>query len=88
MVKDVKTANENDSLQQVCRVMDANKIGSIVIIAGTNKSNKNIPARIITERDAVRHIVMIDVVERKLPLAQSIMNHPLTTISPNSSLPI
>jgi predicted transcriptional regulator len=40
MVKDVKTANENNSLLEICRIMNINKIGSVIIIADFNKLHK------------------------------------------------
>jgi predicted transcriptional regulator len=38
MVRDVKTTGENDSLQQACKVMQINNIGSVIVVA----SKKNL----------------------------------------------
>jgi CBS domain-containing protein len=44
MVTDVKTAEENQSIQAVCKILYENKIGSIVIIKNSNNEGKKIPA--------------------------------------------
>ncbi|NOJ28429.1 MAG: hypothetical protein DA330_10510, partial [Nitrososphaera sp.] len=50
MVKDVKTVSTTDSLQHACKVMQANKIGSVIVIQ-TNGESKKVPIGIITESD-------------------------------------
>jgi CBS domain-containing protein len=57
MVTDVKTAKETQSIQEVCRTIIENKIGSTVIIKDSifnTKDNRLID--ILTRRDIVRAI--------------------------------
>jgi CBS domain-containing protein len=83
MTRDVKIAHENDSLQQTCRIMQINDIGSVIIVA-SDKEAETIPVGIITERDVVNHIAMDP--SRSQLLARELMVRPLVTISPNTSL--
>jgi CBS domain-containing protein len=83
MIRDVKTIGENDSLQQACKVMQINNIGSVIIVAG-NKEVDKVPVGIITERDIVKHIA-IDPSHSHLSARES-MSHPLITVAPNASL--
>lgn len=54
MITDVKTAEENQSVKEVCRILFQNKIGSIVIIKNTTENMESkIPVGIVTERDIV-----------------------------------
>jgi predicted transcriptional regulator len=50
MTKDVKTINEKDSLQQACKVMKLNNIGSVIVV-DSNKEADKVPVGIITERE-------------------------------------
>ena len=90
MITDVKTAEENQSIQAVCRVLYENKIGSIVILknsASENKESKKIPVGIVTERDIVRLVSLPD--NNKLSVDQPVhllMRTPVITINPNSSV--
>jgi CBS domain-containing protein len=57
MVTELKTAKETQSIQEVCRTMIENKIGSTVIIKDSifnTKDNRLID--ILTRRDIVRAI--------------------------------
>jgi CBS domain-containing protein len=83
MVKDVKTVSATDSLQHACKVMQANKIGSVIVIQ-TNGESKKVPIGIITESDVVRHIALDP--SRVHFQTQELMSHPLITVSPNISL--
>jgi CBS domain-containing protein len=83
MVRDVKSIGENDSLQQACKVMQINNIGSVIVVA-RNKEPDKVPVGIITERDVVKHIA-IDPSHSHFSARES-MSHPLTTITPNTSL--
>jgi CBS domain-containing protein len=83
MTRDVKTITGRETLQQACKVMMANKIGSVIIISSEEVSNK-IPIGIITERDVIYQIAMDpSVVNSRV---EEIMSKPLITISPNISL--
>ena len=65
MTKEVRTANENQSLYEVCKIMHENNIGSVVItkrrkeaesVAETRAGIE--PVGIITERDVVNKIAL------------------------------
>jgi CBS domain-containing protein len=87
MVTDVKTAEENQSIQAVCKILYENKIGSIVIIKNSNNEDKKIPAGIVTERDIVRLVSLLP--DNKLSVDQPVhllMKTPIITINPNSSI--
>jgi CBS domain-containing protein len=83
MIRDVKTVGEIDSLQQACKIMQINKIGSVIIVAINKESNK-VPVGIITERDVVNHIAIDS--SRSHFSTRELMSHPLTTIALNNSL--
>lgn len=87
MVTDVKTAEETQSVQKVCRTMNESKIGSIVLLKDSNFDNTEDkrPIGIITERDIVRavgHARQFSI----HTLVREIMSSPLITINPNSSI--
>jgi CBS domain-containing protein len=90
MVTDVKTAEENQSIQAVCKILYENKIGSIVIIKNStpeNQESKKIPVGIVTERDIVRLVSLLP--DNKLSVDQPVhllMKTPVITINPNSSI--
>lgn len=57
MVTELKTAKETQSIQEVCRTMIENKIGSTVIIKDSSFNTKdNRLIHILTRRDIVRAI--------------------------------
>ena len=88
MVTDVKTAEENQSVQAVCKILYKNKIGSIVIIKNStseNQESEKIPVGIVTERDIVRLVSLPDILSVDQPV-YLLMNAPLITINPNSSV--
>ncbi len=65
MISNVKIAEENQSIQGVCKILYENKIGSIVIVKNSstsekNKESKKIPVGIVTERDIVRLVSSSD----------------------------
>ncbi|HEX6067888.1 MAG TPA: CBS domain-containing protein [Nitrososphaera sp.] len=80
MIRDVKTVNIGSSLSQACRIMNDNKIGSVVVVKNEQKS----PAGILTERDVLRHIAL-DPSKARLKM-QELMSTPLITASPETSL--
>lgn len=83
MIRDVKTIGENDSLQQACKIMQINNIGSVIVVA-SNKEPDKVPVGIITERDVVKHIA-IDPSHSHFS-ARELMSHPLITVNPTTSL--
>ncbi|AIF85475.1 putative signal-transduction protein containing cAMP-binding and CBS domains [Candidatus Nitrososphaera evergladensis SR1] len=51
MTKNVKTANENQSIKTAAEIMDRNNIGAVIIV---EEDGGGIPSGIITERDIVK----------------------------------
>ena len=88
MVRDVKTVKEEQTILDVCRVLNSNKIGCVVVI----KENKNPsadklplePIGIITERDIVNHIAT-QLIAIQAPVHR-VMSKPIVTVKPESSL--
>lgn len=87
MITDVKTAKENQTIQEVCKILYQNKIGSLVIIKNSSENKESkVPVGIITERDIVR---LISLPDNKLSFDQPVhflMKTPVITINPNSSI--
>lgn len=98
MTKNVKTANDDQSLYEICKIMHDNKIGSVVITkrrkeAESVPDNKGTsePIGIITERDVVNKIALkLDPASYRSSVlelfANKIMSTPLITVSPNNTI--
>jgi CBS domain-containing protein len=98
MTRDVKTANEDQSLYEVCKIMHENNIGSVVIVKGRKETEsrdqpkaKIEPIGIITERDVVNKIALkLDPASYRSSIlelfARKIMSTPLITILPNGTI--
>jgi CBS domain-containing protein len=85
MIKDVQVVDENASLQQACKVMTFNNVGSVVVVTNVDSDNNNrIPVGIITERDVVKQIG-IDPYRSHFSISE-LLNRPLITIPPSTSL--
>jgi len=79
----VKTIQENERLQQACKVMIQVNIGSVIVVAA-HSVNVQALAGIITERDIVRHMQ-----KSQSPFSapvNQLMSKPVITIHPNASL--
>jgi CBS domain-containing protein len=83
MTKNVKTEKEDQNIQAVCKTMNENNIGSIVIVSLGDKDQK--PVGIITERDIVRTIGKLNPVLIHTP-TRELMSKPLITLSPSSTI--
>lgn len=83
MTKNVKTETEDQNIQAVCKTMNKNDIGSIVVVTLRDKDQK--PVGIITERDIVRTIGQLNPSLLHLPIRE-LMSKPLITLSPNSTI--
>lgn len=85
MTSPVKTIQENETIQQVCKTMIQNDIGSVIVIAAAAQSvNAQTPVGIITGKDIVRNLA-----ERPISFSSPInqlMSKPVVTIHPNASL--
>ena len=88
MVRDVKTAEENQSVNAIAKVMSDNNIGSVVIVKSGDVEGLS---GIITERDFVRiaaaaaHNSSLSSTLLQL-LARDIMSKPVITIDAGSSI--
>lgn len=98
MTKKVRTANEDQSLYEVCKIMHENDIGSVVIAKGRKEVQSATetaagvePVGIITERDVVNKIALkLDPASYRSSIlelfASKIMSTPLITIFPNGTI--
>ena len=83
MTSPVKTIQENDIIQQTCKIMIQNDIGSVIVVAAQSV-NAQTPVGIITGKDIVRHLA-----ERPISFSSPVnqlMSKPVVTIHPNASL--
>jgi CBS domain-containing protein len=91
MTPNVITATINQTIRDACRIMNQNKIGSVIIVEnaprGKDKSleYKSNPIGITTERDIVTHLGSKTPASISTPVVE-IMSHPLVTIQSKSSL--
>jgi CBS domain-containing protein len=83
MTKNVKTETEDQNIQAVCKTMNENNIGSIVVVSLGDKDRK--PVGIITERDIVRTIGQLNPSLLHTPIRE-LMSKPLITLSPSSTI--
>ena len=81
MTKDVKTADESQTIRTVAALMTDNNIGSIVI---TKKGDKQTPIGIITERDIVKLVCLPQI--SFAAQVKEVMKKPVTTVGPITSL--
>lgn len=80
MTKDVKTATENQTIHDICKIMHDNNIGDVIIV----KEFGSEPVGIITERDIVNQMALVP---SSLQIAvHELMSRPLITIDPNSTI--
>src|SRR5215212_1366457 len=84
MTRNVKTETEDQNIQAICKIMNENDIGSVIIIKTTDGSN-NEAVGIITERDVVRIIGLLEPHLLQIPL-RDLMSKPLITLHPNRSI--
>jgi CBS domain-containing protein len=84
MTGEVITATTDETIKTVCKLMYENDIGSIVIVKRT-VDDANKPVGIITERDIVRQIGLLELFVVQAPIRQ-IMSTPLVTIGPNNPI--
>lgn len=89
MVKDVKVVAENASLQQACKIMASNKVGSVIVVTNADNHSSSIkgdriPIGIITESDVVKQIG-IDPYRSHFSVGE-LRSQPLTMIHPSTSI--
>lgn len=83
MTSPVKTIQENETIQQVCKTMIQNDIGSVIVVSAQSV-NAHTPVGIITGKDIVRNLA-----ERPISFSSPVnqlMSKPVVTIHPNASL--
>jgi CBS domain-containing protein len=91
MTRNVITETEDQNVQAVCKIMNENSIGSVIIVKGldsnnANRSNNNKEiVGIITERDIVRIIALLQPSSLTVPIRE-FMSKPVITLSPNNSI--
>jgi CBS domain-containing protein len=84
MVRDVHVVGEVASVQQACKVMSSNNIGSVVIVTNADSSKDRIPIGIVTERDVIK-LIGIDPYRSHLSVSE-LIDKPLITVPPTTSL--
>jgi CBS domain-containing protein len=83
MTTELITATEDQTIQEICKIMSDHDIGCVVVVKRLVGGNK--PIGIITERDIVREIGTSDLILAQKPIRE-LMKYPLVTISPNTSI--
>ena len=84
MTRNVKTETEDQNIQTICKTMNENDIGSLIITTPPYENNPK-PVGIITERDVVRIIGQLSPTLQHMPIKE-LMSKPLITLSSNSSI--
>src|SRR6266480_6655323 len=82
MTKTVITANVDQTIQSVCRIMNENKIGGVVIVK--RGINGNEPVGIITERDIIQKIGEAELFTAQSPVRE-LMSSKLISIKPDGT---
>jgi CBS domain-containing protein len=83
MTTELITATEDQTIQEICKIMSDHDIGCVVVVKRLVGGNK--PIGIITERDIVREIGTSDLILAQKPIRE-LMKYPLVTISPNTTI--
>jgi CBS domain-containing protein len=91
MTRNVITETEDQNIQAICKIMNDNSIGSVIIVKGLDSNdpnrrnnNKEIVG-IITERDIVRIIGLLQPSLLTVPIRE-FMSKPVIILSPNNSI--
>jgi CBS domain-containing protein len=80
----VKTIQENVILQEACKIVIQNNIGSVMVIAAAHSVNAQTPVGMLTGTDIVRHMAE-EPFSFSAPV-NHLMSKPIVTIHPNASL--
>jgi CBS domain-containing protein len=83
MTHEVKTIQENEIIQQACKIMIQNDIGGVIVVAAQSV-NAQTPVGIVTGKDIVRNLA-----EKPISFSSPVnqlMSKPVVTIHPNASL--
>ena len=82
MTKNIVVAEQDANIIGISRIMSNNNIGSVVIVEDL-KTRK--PVGIITERDVIRSIGMLQPHQLVVPVREH-MSHPLITLSSQATV--
>ena len=90
MTRNVITETDDQNIQAICKIMNENSIGSLIIVKRLDSNNPNTSNNkeiigIITERDIVRIIGLLQPSSLTLPIRE-FMSKPVITLSPNNSI--
>ena len=90
MTRNVITETDDQNIQAICKIMNENSIGSLIIVKRLDSNNPNTSNNkeiigIITERDIVRIIGLLQPSSLTVPI-QEFMSKPVITLSPNNSI--
>jgi CBS domain-containing protein len=80
--KNVKTAEQNQNILEISKIMFDNNIGSVVIVDNYESNN---PVGVITERDIIRILSTTQLGNFQMPVSE-LMSHPIITLSSKSSI--
>ena len=80
--KNVKTAEQNQNILEISKIMFDNNIGSVVIVDNYESNN---PVGVITERDIIRILSTTQLANFQMPVSE-LMSHPIITLSSKSSI--
>jgi CBS domain-containing protein len=83
MTKTVITANLDQTIQSVCKIMSENNVGGIVVVKRGVSGNE--PLGIITERDIIRKIGEADLFTTQSSIRE-LMSNNLVTIKPDNTI--
>jgi CBS domain-containing protein len=90
MTRNVITETDDQNIQAICKVMNVNSIGSLIIVKRLDSNNPNTSNNkeiigIITERDIVRIVGLLQPSLLTVPIRE-FMSKPVITLSPNNSI--
>lgn len=83
MTKTVMTATLDQTIQSVCKIMNENNLGGIVIVKRGVSGNE--PVGIITERDIIRKIGEADLFTTQTPIRELVSTN-LISIKPDNTI--
>jgi CBS domain-containing protein len=83
MTRTVITANIDQTIQSVCKIMNEHNLGGIVIVKRGVSGNE--PVGIVTERDIIRKIGDVDLFTTQTPIRE-LMSKNLVTVKPNNTI--
>jgi CBS domain-containing protein len=83
MTKTVLTANVDQTIQSVCKIMHENHIGSVVIVKREIDGNK--PLGIITESDIIHKIGSVELFSTQTPIRE-LMSSNIISIKPHNTI--